>query len=78
MKQTIKFRLHPTASQEQKFHEIFTIYNKVRRIGYKLLFALKDSGLDKNEKWGIVQPKLMDICHNNPVRHDVVQLNTGP
>jgi predicted transposase len=42
MIQTIKFRLHPTASQEAKLHEIFTIYNKVKRIGYKLLFQLKD------------------------------------
>jgi IS605 OrfB family transposase len=66
MKQTIKFRLYPTALQEQILHEIFTIYNRVRRIGYKHLFVLKDSGLDKTEKWGIVQPRLMDICHNNP------------
>ncbi|MCK4238889.1 MAG: helix-turn-helix domain-containing protein, partial [Candidatus Lokiarchaeota archaeon] len=42
MIQTIKFRLYPTPSQEIKLHEIFTIYNKTKHIGYKLLFGLKD------------------------------------
>ena len=59
MKQTIKFRLYPTASQEQKLHEIFTIYNKVKRVGYKLFHGLKDTDLKKNEKRGLVQPQLM-------------------
>jgi len=66
MKTTIKFRLHPTASQEQKLHEIFTIYNRVKRVGYKLFYELKDTGLKKNEKRKLVQPQLMELCHNNP------------
>ena len=72
MKQTIKFRLHPTASQEQKLHEIFTIYNKVKRVGYKLFYRLKDTELKKNEKRGLVQPQLMDLCHNNPYVNSIL------
>ena len=66
MKQTIKFRLHPTTSQEQKLYEIFTIYNKVKRAGYKKLLNLKDRELKKNEKRRLLQPQLMAICNNNP------------
>ncbi len=66
MKQTIKFRLYLSASQEQQLHEIFSIYNKVKRVGYKLFYGLKDMELPKNEKRGLVQPQLMKLCHNNP------------
>ena len=66
MKTTIKFRLYPTASQEQKLHEIFAIYNNVKRVGYKLFYELKDTELKKNEKRMLVQPQLMEFCHNNP------------
>lgn len=66
MIQTIKFRIHPSASQEKQLHEIFTIYNKVRRVGYKLLFQLKDTDYDDKKKRKIIQPQLMQICHNNP------------
>ena len=72
MKQTIKFRLYPTASQEQKLHEIFAIYNKVKRTGYKLLHGLRDTELTKNEKRGLVQPKLMELCHNNPYVNSIL------
>jgi IS605 OrfB family transposase len=72
MKQTIKFRLRPTASQEQKLHEIFIIYNKVKRVGYKLFYGLKDTELKKNEKRGLVQPQLMDICNNNPYVNSIL------
>jgi hypothetical protein len=72
MIQTIKFRLHPTASQEAKLHEIFTIYNKVKRIGYKLLFQLKDKDYDKNERSSIIQPQLMQICDNNPYVNSIL------
>jgi len=42
MLQTIKFRLYPTSSQEHQLHEIFTIYNRVKRKGYKLYFNKRD------------------------------------
>jgi IS605 OrfB family transposase len=71
MKQTIKFRLLPTSSQEHQLHEIFTIYNRVKRKGYNLFFNEKDilfsedpearKELDKQ-----VHRKLMEACHNNP------------
>ncbi|MHA1104153.1 MAG: IS200/IS605 family accessory protein TnpB-related protein [Promethearchaeota archaeon] len=72
MKTTVTFRLHPTASQERKLHEIFTIYNKVKRVGYKLFHGLKDTGLTKNEKRGLVQPQLMGLCHNNPYVNSIL------
>ena len=72
MEQTIKFRLHPTASQEQKIHEIFTIYNQVKRVGYKLFYGLKDAEQNENEKRLVVQPQLMDICHNNPYVNSIL------
>jgi hypothetical protein len=57
MKQTIKFRLYQTVSQASKLHEIFTIYNKVKRGGYTLFYELRDTDLSKNEKRMIVQPQ---------------------
>jgi len=72
MIQTIKFRLHPTPSHEIKLHEIFAIYNKTKRIGYKLLFGLKDIKIHKQEKRKIVQPQLMDICRNNPYVNSIL------
>lgn len=69
---TIKFHLQPSTSQEQKLHEIFTIYNKVKRIGYKLFFGLKDANLNKHEKRKIVQPQLMERCHNNPCVNSIL------
>ena len=72
MKQTIKFRLHPTALKEQKLHKIFTIYNRVKRVGYKLFYGLKDTELNKNEKREFVQPQLMDICNNNPYVNSIL------
>jgi hypothetical protein len=66
MKNTVKFRLYPSVSQEHKLREIFKIYNKVRRVGYKLFLELKDAKLTKNEKRKLVQPRLMELCHNNP------------
>lgn len=75
MKQTIIFRLHPTASQEQKLHEIFKIYNRVKRIGYKLLFQLKDMDYTQNERINIIQPQLMQICGNNPYVNSILKDN---
>ena len=75
MIQTIKFRLYPTHSQERKIHEIFTIYNRVKRIGYKLLFKLKDTNYTQKEKWKIIQPQLMELCHNNPYVNSILKDN---
>jgi len=69
---TVKFRLHPTASQEQKLLEIFTIYNRVRRAGYKHYFTLKDLHLTKAEQRKLVQPRLMELCQNNPYVNSIL------
>ncbi|MFX1340180.1 MAG: IS200/IS605 family accessory protein TnpB-related protein [Promethearchaeota archaeon] len=66
MIQTAIFRLYPTPMQEKKLGTIFTVYNRVKRIGYNLLFDLKDMDYTKTEKRKIIQPKLMEICKNNP------------
>ncbi len=53
---TTIFRLHPSEAQIAKLNEIFVIYNRVKRKGYKLLFAGKRG----------IQQKLMKVCRNNP------------
>ncbi|MFX0069531.1 MAG: hypothetical protein ACFFAO_00355 [Candidatus Hermodarchaeota archaeon] len=72
MIQTIIFRIHPTALQEKGLHEIFTIYNKVKRIGYKLLFQIKDAGFNLKERKQIIQPQLKQICDNNPYVNSIL------
>ncbi len=69
---TVKFRLQPTPSQEQKLHEIFAIYNRVKRAGYKLYFTLKDMDLTKTEQRKLVQPRLMELCQNNPYVNSIL------
>lgn len=77
MKQTIKFRLHRTISQEQNLHEIFTIYNRIRRIGYNLFFEERDILFSenihaRNELKKEIQQSLMHICHNNPYVNSIL------
>ena len=77
MKQTIKFRLYPTTSQELKLHKVFKNYNKVKRIAYKLLFEKKDILFSQNkdakkEVNKEIQQKLMDICSNNPYVNSIL------
>ena len=62
---TTIFRLHPSKSQTNPLNEIFTIYNRVKRKGYKLLF---------NGEPGI-QQKLMQACHNNPYVNTIMNEN---
>ncbi|TFG22033.1 MAG: hypothetical protein EU529_11775 [Promethearchaeota archaeon] len=71
LKQTLIFRLHPTASQKRQLHEIFTINNRVRRIGYKMLFEEREVFFSKNkiakdELNSKIHANLMEICKNNP------------
>ncbi len=66
MIQTIKFRLYPNEAQERKLHEIFTIYNRMKRIGYKLLFHGEDYMTARFGGVQIIQQCLMSLCHNNP------------
>ena len=71
MIQTIKFRLHTTSSQEPQLHEIFTIYNRVKRRGYKLFFNKKDvlfskDSETKKELDKEIHRELMQVCQNNP------------
>ena len=74
MIQTIKFRLHPTASQKQQFHKIFTIYNKVKRKGYNLFFKNRGVFFSENtdakkELDKEIHRKLMQVCHNLSLIH---------
>ncbi|WP_287582605.1 helix-turn-helix domain-containing protein [Candidatus Borrarchaeum sp.] len=66
MIQTIKFRLYPNEAQEQKLHEIFAIYNRVKRIGYNLLFHGEDHMKARFGEVKTIQQCLMSLCHNNP------------
>jgi len=69
---TVKFRLHPTPSQERKLREIFTIYNRIKRVGFKLYFTLRDMNLTKTEQRKLIQPCLMEICQNNPYVNSIL------
>jgi len=62
---TIQFRLFPSKLQEKGLNEICTIFNKVRRIGYKLLFDNGDH----------IQQQLMALCRNNAYVNTVLREN---
>ena len=66
MMQTIKFRIYPDATQEHQLHEIFTIYNRVKRICYNLLFHGEDYMAERFGEGKTLQQCLMSLCHNNP------------
>jgi IS605 OrfB family transposase len=51
--------------QERKLHEIFTIYNRVKRIGYNLLFHGSDYIVERYGENKTIQQCLMSRCHNN-------------
>ena len=63
---TVKFRIYPDLTQERKLHKIFTIYNRVRRVGYKLLFFGKEYITERFGEGKTIQQCLMSLCHNNP------------
>ncbi len=72
MIQTIKFKIYPDKLHEDALHEIFTIYNRVKRICYNLLFygeeyIAKRFGEDKS-----IQQCLMSICQNNPYVNTII------
>ncbi len=66
MIQTIKFRMYPDEIQEHQLHELFTIYNHVKRIGYNLLFHGEDYMTARFGEVKTIQQFLMSLCHNNP------------
>ena len=63
---TVKFRIYPDTTQERKLHEILTIYNRVKRIGYKLLFYGEKYITERFGEGKNIQQCLMSVCHNNP------------
>ncbi len=89
--QTKIFRIYPTRSQERQLHEVFTIYNRMKRIGYTLLFNGKENPnnwneerekLSKKEKEKIrneenkrIRKMLMEKCRNNPYVNTIVAEN---
>ncbi len=62
---TTIFRLQPSDAQIAKLEEIFTIYNRVKRKGYLLLFR---------GTMGI-QQKMMEVCHNNAYVNTIMNEN---
>ena len=63
---TVKFRIYPDETKECKLNEIFTIFNRVKRIGYKLLFCGEDYITERFNEEKSIQQCLMSVCHNNP------------
>ena len=66
MIQTVNFRIYPDKKREYALNEIFTIYNRVKRIGYNLLFHGEDHMKERFSEVKTIQQRLMSICHNNP------------
>ncbi|MHA1321922.1 MAG: IS200/IS605 family accessory protein TnpB-related protein [Candidatus Helarchaeota archaeon] len=64
---TTIFRLHPSASQIPQLNEVFTVYNRMKRKGYNLLF----NGASQKE----IQHTLMEICQNNPYVNTILTEN---
>ena len=77
MIQTIKFRIYPDSIQEHQFHEIFTIYNRVRRIGYQLLFHGEDYMAERFGEGKTIQQCLMSLCRNNPYVNTILNDNNA-
>jgi len=72
---TVKFRIYPDTRQERILHEIFTIYNRVKRIGYNLLFHGKDYMVERFGEVQTIQQCLMSLCHNNPYVNAILSDN---
>ncbi len=72
MIQTVKFRIYPDESHEHQLHEIFTIYNRVKRIGYNLLFYGEGYMSQRFGEGKTIQQCLMDQCHNNPYANTIL------
>ena len=75
MIQTVKFRIYPDKTQEHQLHEIFTIYNRVKRIGYNLLFHGEDYISERFGEGKSIQQCLMSLCHNNPYVNTILSDN---
>jgi len=58
--------MYPDEIQEHLLHEILTIYNRVKRVGYNLLFHGDDYMTARLGKVQTIQQCLMSLCHNNP------------
>jgi IS605 OrfB family transposase len=64
---TTRFRLQPSESQVPQLHEIFRIYNRMKRKGYNLRF----NGASQKE----IHHILMGICQNNPYVNTILTEN---
>ncbi|MFX1570699.1 MAG: IS200/IS605 family accessory protein TnpB-related protein [Promethearchaeota archaeon] len=62
---TAKFRLFPSPKDQTKLHEIFTIYNRIKRIGYKYQFY-EEIYKKKIFNSSTIHQALMKIGNNNP------------
>ena len=62
---TTIFRLHPSASQIPQLNEVFTLYNRMKRKGYRLLF----------QGAAEIQQQLMQQCQNNPYVNTIMTEN---
>jgi IS605 OrfB family transposase len=62
---TSLFRLHPSEAQIHQLNEIFTIYNRMKRKGYQLLFHGAPG----------IQQTVMRMCQNNPYVNTILVEN---
>jgi hypothetical protein len=67
--------MYPDETQECKLHEIFAIYNRVKRIGYNLLFHGEDYMIARFGESKTIQQCLMSLCYNNPYVNTILSDN---
>jgi len=67
--------MYPDPTQERMLNEIFTIYNRMKRIGYNLLFHGGDYLTARFGEGKTIQQCLMSLCHNNPYVNTILSDN---
>ncbi len=75
---TVKFRIYPDKKQEYTLNEIFTIYNRVKRIGYNLLFYGEKYIADRFGEVKTIQQCLMSVFWALKVNIYRVLQSAGP
>jgi hypothetical protein len=67
--------MYPDKAQEHQLHELFTIYNQVKRIGYNQLFHGENFMAECFGEGKTIHQCLMSLCHNNPYVNTILSDN---
>jgi len=72
MIQTVKFPIFPSEQERKRLDGVFTIYNRMKRLGYKLLFNGEDYIRERYGEDRTIQQILMEKCGNNPYVNSIL------